>query len=106
MADVTTTEYITRQAPGIEAYKLGLLESSKALADRPRQLPAFEAAALTPQQQQAIQFRSSRYWWLSTFSSTSRSNITTRYRTIRRSWSSSYSTRFSSIFKSISTTSY
>jgi hypothetical protein len=55
MADVTTTEYITRQAPGIEAYKLGLLESSKALADKPRQLPGFEAAALTPQQQQAIQ---------------------------------------------------
>lgn len=55
MAEVTTTEYITRQAPGIEAYKLGLLESSKALADRPRQLPGFEAAALTPQQQQAIQ---------------------------------------------------
>lgn len=55
MADITTTEYITRQAPEIEAYKLGLLESSKALANLPRQLPGYEAAALTPQQQQAIQ---------------------------------------------------
>jgi hypothetical protein len=55
MADVTTTEYITRQAPEIEAYKLGLLESSKALANIPRQLPGYEAAALTPQQQQATQ---------------------------------------------------
>ena len=31
---VTTTEQIVREAPDIEAYKIGLLKSAKALADQ------------------------------------------------------------------------
>ena len=52
---VTTTEYITREAPEIEARKLGLLDTAKALADQPIVLPEQQVAALTPQQLQAIQ---------------------------------------------------
>ena len=36
---ITTTENISREAPGIEAYKLGLLESAKALADNGMAIP-------------------------------------------------------------------
>lgn len=50
MAEVT--EQIVREAPGIEAYKLGLLESAKAV-QMPK-LPAYQIADLTPTQQAAI----------------------------------------------------
>lgn len=50
MAEVT--EQIVREAPGIEAYKLGLLESAKAI-QMPK-LPAYQVADFTPTQQAAI----------------------------------------------------
>jgi hypothetical protein len=52
---VTTTEYITREAPEVEARKLGLLDTAKALADQPLTLPKQQIAGLTPEQLQAIQ---------------------------------------------------
>jgi len=55
---VTTTEYLTREAPDIEARKLGLMDTAKALADQPLTLPAQQVAGLTPEQLQAIQLGS------------------------------------------------
>ena len=52
---VTTTEQIVREAPEVEARKLGLLDTAKALADKPIVLPEQQVATLTPQQLQAIQ---------------------------------------------------
>ena len=39
MAETTITEQIVREAPDIEAYRLGLIESAKALSDVKRTLP-------------------------------------------------------------------
>ena len=50
------TEQIVREAPDIEAYKLGLLESARALSQQPMMLPATEAAGLSPTEIQAIDF--------------------------------------------------
>lgn len=50
MAEVT--EQIVREAPGIEAYKLGLLESAKAV--QMPNLPAYQVADFTPAQQAAL----------------------------------------------------
>ena len=50
MAEVT--EQIVREAPGIEAYKLGLLESAKAV--QMPNLPAYQVAGMTPTQEAAI----------------------------------------------------
>lgn len=55
---VTTTEYLTREAPDIEARKLGLMDTAKALADQPLTLPAQQVAGMTPEQLQAIQLGS------------------------------------------------
>jgi hypothetical protein len=52
MAEIT--EQIIREAPQIEAYKLGLLESAKRLSEQPMQLPAYQAAPLSGLQQEAI----------------------------------------------------
>ncbi len=52
---VTTTEQIIREAAEVEARKLGLLDTAKALADKPITLPEQQVATLTPQQLQAIQ---------------------------------------------------
>lgn len=46
----TTTEQIIREAPDIEAYKLGLLSSAKALTDTPLNLPAYQVAGLNADQ--------------------------------------------------------
>jgi hypothetical protein len=53
MAEIT--EQIVREAPEIEAYKLGLLESAKKLADQPITLPTYQVAGMSGLQQQAIQ---------------------------------------------------
>lgn len=53
MAEIT--EQIVREAPEIEAYKLGLLESAKKLADQPITLPTYQVAEMSGLQQQAIQ---------------------------------------------------
>ncbi len=49
----TQTE-IVREAPEIEAYKLGLLKSAKKLADQPITLPIQQVAEMSGLQQQAI----------------------------------------------------
>jgi hypothetical protein len=52
MAEEFQTQ-IVREAPEIEAYKLGLLKEAQALYGRQMNLPAVEAAGLSPGQQQA-----------------------------------------------------
>lgn len=48
MAEIT--EQIVREAPEIEAYKIGLLKSAKGLADTPVNLPAYQVAGFNPDQ--------------------------------------------------------
>lgn len=56
MADVTYTGQIVREAPEVEAYKLGLLQEGQRLYQQPLNLPAVEAAALSGTEQQGIDF--------------------------------------------------
>ena len=51
MAETSYSEQIVREAPEIEALKLGLIESGKALAEVPIQLPTQQVAAFQPLQQ-------------------------------------------------------
>ena len=51
---VDITEQIVREAPEIEAYKLGLLKSAKALADQGVSLPAQQVAGMSGLQTAAI----------------------------------------------------
>ena len=55
MAETTIQEQIVREAPEIEAYKLGLLQLAKQRAEVPVALPATRAAELSPQQIMALQ---------------------------------------------------
>jgi hypothetical protein len=55
MADVTTTEQIVREAPDIEAYKLGLLDLAKKRAEMPVNIPDMTVAGQTPEQIKATQ---------------------------------------------------
>ena len=48
MADIT--EQIVREAPEIEAYKVGLLQSAKGLADTPVNIPGAQVAGFSPDQ--------------------------------------------------------
>lgn len=50
MADTQYTEQIVREAPQIEAYKLGLLQSAKGLSDQPVNLPGYQVAGFGPDQ--------------------------------------------------------
>jgi len=50
-----TSQQIVREAPKIEAFKLGLLDQARQVAAQPYQLPAIQAAGLSPQQVQAEQ---------------------------------------------------
>jgi hypothetical protein len=50
MSERTITEQIVREAPQIEAYKEGLLQSAKGLSDRPVNLPAYQVAGFNPDQ--------------------------------------------------------
>lgn len=52
MAEVT--EQIVREAPEIEAYKLGLMQSAKALADAPPKLPAYQVQGMVQNQLDAL----------------------------------------------------
>ena len=52
MVDKSIQEQIVREAPEIEAIKLGLLESAKDLADIPVNLPDYEVAGLSDLQGQ------------------------------------------------------
>jgi hypothetical protein len=47
------TEQFVREAPDIEAYKLGLMQSAQAL--KPPTLPDYQVAGMAPQQQAAIE---------------------------------------------------
>jgi len=54
MADITYAGQIVREAPEIEAYKLGLLKSAQEQVAKPLTLPAYQAAGLSDLQQQAV----------------------------------------------------
>lgn len=54
MAQTTIQEQVIREAPEIEAYKLGLLKLAKERASTPVEIPAFQIAGLSPEQQQAV----------------------------------------------------
>ena len=54
MADISTQTLIQREAPEVEAYKLGLLQEAQRLYNEPMMLPAVEAAGLSPAEQQAF----------------------------------------------------
>ena len=53
MAEIT--EQIVRESPQIEAYKLGLLQAAKEQIARPLAVPAYQTAAMTPEQVTAAQ---------------------------------------------------
>jgi len=55
MAETTVQEQIVREAPEIEAYKLGLLKLAKERAEIPVDIPAMSAAEMTPQQIRALE---------------------------------------------------
>jgi hypothetical protein len=52
---IETQEQIIREAPDIEAYKLGLLEAARQQIGKPMQLPAYQVAGMTPEQVTAAQ---------------------------------------------------
>jgi hypothetical protein len=54
MAAPQVVEQISREAPELEAYKLGLLKLAKERADIPVSIPQIQAAGLSPQQMQAV----------------------------------------------------
>ncbi len=54
MADVTYAGQIVREAPEIEAYKLGLLKAAQSQIAKPISMPAYQAAGLQGLQQTAI----------------------------------------------------
>mgnify|MGYP006935485918 CR=1 FL=1 len=54
MAEKTIQEQIVREAPEVEAYKLGLLQLARDRANIPVSLPAYQIAGLAPEQQQAV----------------------------------------------------
>lgn len=55
MADTTTQTQVVREAPEIEAYKLGLLQLAKERGAIPVTLPETAVAGLTPEQRQALE---------------------------------------------------
>ena len=54
MVDQTISTQIVREAPEIEAYKLGLVQEAQRLYNQPMSLPAMEAAGLSGTELQAI----------------------------------------------------
>lgn len=54
MADMTYTTQYVREAPEVEAYKLGLLQEAQRMYQEPMFLPAVEAAGLSVGEQQAL----------------------------------------------------
>lgn len=55
MAEVQTQQQIVREAPEVEAYKLGLLQLAKDVSSQPISLPGVQVAGLAPEQAQAVQ---------------------------------------------------
>lgn len=56
MADMTYSTQYVREAPEIEAYKLGLINEARELYNQPMNLPAVEAAGLSGTELQGIDF--------------------------------------------------
>jgi hypothetical protein len=56
MVDMTYSTQYVREAPEIEAYKLGLINEARDLYNQPMTLPAVEAAALSGTELQGIDF--------------------------------------------------
>ena len=56
MVDQTISTQIVREAPEVEAYKLGLIQEAQRLYNQPMFLPATEAAGLSGTELQAIDF--------------------------------------------------
>ena len=56
MVDMTYSTQYVREAPEIEAYKLGLINEARDLYNQPMYLPAVEAAALSGTELQGIDF--------------------------------------------------
>ena len=56
MVDMTYSTQYVREAPEIEAYKLGLINEARDLYNQPMDLPAVEAAGLSGTEQQGIDF--------------------------------------------------
>ena len=56
MVDMTYSTQYVREAPEIEAYKLGLIDEARELYNKPMSLPAVEAAALSGTELQGIDF--------------------------------------------------
>tara|TARA_R110001632_G_scaffold62273_7_gene149654 strand:- start:1450 stop:2574 length:1125 start_codon:yes stop_codon:yes gene_type:complete len=56
MVDMTYSTQYVREAPEVEAYKLGLLQEAQNLYNQPMNIPAVEAAALSGTEQQGIDF--------------------------------------------------
>ena len=54
MAEVSYAGQIVREAPELEAYKIGLLKSAQQQVAQPLSLPAYQAAGLSGMQQQAV----------------------------------------------------
>ena len=56
---MSTATQIQREAPDIEARKLGLIDTAKALTEKGYTLPDYVLAGLTPEQKQAFGLASS-----------------------------------------------
>ena len=56
MVDMTYSTQYVREAPEVEAYKLGLLQEAQNLYNQPMNIPAVEAAGLSGTELQAIDF--------------------------------------------------
>mgnify|MGYP003670850402 CR=1 FL=1 len=56
MVDMTYSTQYVREAPEVEAYKLGLLQEAQNLYNKPMNIPAVEAAGLSGTELQAIDF--------------------------------------------------
>ena len=58
MAETTVQEQIVREAPEIEARRLGLIDLAKELSSQRLELPEYRIAGLSPQQQRALKMAS------------------------------------------------
>src|SRR5210317_227220 len=56
MVDMTYSTQYVREAPEVEAYKLGLLQEAQNLYNQPMSIPAVEAAGLSGTELQGIDF--------------------------------------------------
>mgnify|MGYP003662104233 FL=1 len=56
MVDMTYSTQYVREAPEVEAYKLGLLQEAQNLYNKPMSIPAVEAAGLSGTEVQAVDF--------------------------------------------------